>query len=301
MRVREALSAGYDRLRVAGIDEAQVECEHMLMELLKLNRAQLLYSGSELGSTAKSDQENGLRLTIEQEKQFLAWLSAREKRIPLAYLLGDTYFYSLKLKVGPGCLIPRPETELLVEKAAECMRADNKESFLFMDMATGSGAIACALLSIFPKAKALCVDISESALEIARMNVSELGFGARAELIQSDLFLSSYFLNAPRGGFDLILSNPPYLTGADMDCLQPEVAHEPRLALDGGADGLEFYRRIIKEAKNYLKPNGWLSFEMGAELAPAICEELKSNGYKDLRIFKDHQEIERVVIAKNKG
>jgi len=300
MTLKEVLKAGCDRLRVAGIDEARTECEHMLMQLLNLNRAQLLYRiSSELRSTAEAPTEQQ-QLRLEQEKQFFAWIQAREKRIPLAYLLGDVFFYSLKLKVEPGCLIPRPETELLVDSAVSALslrylgsEPAAQPQIAIADIGCGSGAIALALLSEIKDARAVLLDVSGEALEIARTNARELNFEQRAEFILSDLFA-----NLPQDRkFDLIVSNPPYLTHTDMQTLQPELTYEPRLALDGGLDGMDFYRRIIHSAADYLKPGGFLGFELGAGQAAEVCEELKRSGYGDLKVFKDHQLIERVVLA----
>lgn len=293
MKVGEALSLGRARLQCVKIDEAQTECEHMLMKLLNVTRSVLHYdlyllASEPLAQTAKSS------LTAEQEKQFFNWIESREKRIPLVYLLGDAFFYSLKLKVGPGCLIPRPETEKLVEEAGLVLRCDSIQNPRVLDIGTGSGAIALALLLDFPEGQATLVDFSEEALEIARENAKELGFSNRAEFIFSDLF--SNILQESK--FDLIVSNPPYLTKADLSDLQPEVGFEPRMALDGGQDGLDFYRRIIPEAKFFLKPRGWLGFEVGAGQSVAVCEDLERHGYKDLRVFCDHQGIERIVLCR---
>lgn len=285
MHIEKALLQGSNCLLQAGIGEAQVECEHMLMQILAVNRADIYL---------KARQE----LTPAQEKQFLFWVKEREKRIPLAYLLGDAFFYSLKLKVRTGCLIPRPETERLVEEAAALIHKHSIETPRIMDIGTGSGAIALALLTEFPKATATLVDFSAEALKIARENTADLGFLNRAELIQSDLFSASFFLEISRGSYDLILSNPPYFTQEDWHDLQPEVAYEPRMALDGGSDGLDFYKKIIPQARNFLKDRGWLGFEVGAGQAPMVCEEFKRNGYQDLQIFRDHQQIERIVFAR---
>ena len=233
-------------------------------------------------------------LTSEQEKQFWSWVGDREKRIPLAYLLGDVFFHSLKLKVRPGCLVPRPETVLLVEKAAAVMREEKIENPMLLDVGTGSGAIALALLAEFSQGQVVMIDFSADALEIARENAAELGFLNRAKLIHSDLFSN---ITAMKGQFDLIVSNPPYITDNDMEELQPEVIFEPRMALAGGKDGLDFYRKIIAQAKKFLKPRGWLGFELGAGQATAVCEELKRYGYEDLRVFRDQQQIERVILA----
>lgn len=283
MTLKEVLNAGCDRLRVAGIDEARTECEYMLMQLLSLNRSETLHR-----------MNSGEALNAEQEKQFFAWIDGREKRIPLAYLLGDVFFHGVKLKVGPGCLIPRPETELLVEKTAAVLRETKNPALL--DIGCGSGAIALALLSKVKNANAVLIDVSSEALEIARANARELNVEKRTEFILSDLFT-----NLPRERkFDLIVSNPPYLTAEDMSALQPEVAYEPRAALDGGVDGLDFYRRIINNAADHLKPGGFLGFELGAGQAKAVNVMLEKTGYADLRVYKDHQDIERVVLGRMK-
>ncbi len=302
MLIGEALSLGENRLKLAGVLEARTECEHMLMELMNANRSEVLfYISSEQSSTAPfhfasepSAQTAKSNLTAQQEKQFFDWIASRGKRIPLAYLLGDTFFHSLKLKVGPGCLIPRPETERLVEAALKIIREDKLNAPVIMDIGTGSGAIALAILAAVPEAKAVMVDFSAEALKIARENTAELGFLGRAELIHSDLYL-----NIPSDlKVNLILSNPPYLTAEDLAGLQPEVVFEPRMALDGGKDGLDFYRKMIPDAAKFLKPQGWLGFEVGAGQAQAVSAELKRNGYEDLRIIKDHQDIERIVLAR---
>lgn len=290
MTPKEALRAGEERLRQAGIEEAQTETEHMLMQLLGCSRADIYLSSDKW-------------MPPELEKNFFAWIQGREKRIPLAYLLGDVFFYSLKLKVGPGCLIPRPETELLVDVTASALRHfvsepktqphGEKYSPLIADIGCGSGAIALALLSEIKEAHAVLSDASSEALGIARANAKDLNLETRTEFILSDLFL-----NWPRERrFDLIVSNPPYLTAADLKALQPEVAYEPKMALDGGMDGLDFYRRIVQGAPDFLKPRGMLGFEVGAGQASAVCHELEIEGYEDIRVFRDHQNIERTILA----
>lgn len=294
MLIREALNQGPNRLRQAGIDEAQVECEYMLMKLLSVTRSALHCDLSRLsyGDAIAS-------LTTDQEKQFFEWIESREKRIPLAYLLGDVFFHSLKLKVRAGCLIPRPETERLVEESLKVLKADLISNPQVLDLGSGSGAIALSILAALPEAKATLVDLSEEALAIAYENAQELGFLNRAELVRSDLFSAPFFLSAKKKSYDLIVSNPPYLTEEDLKELQPEVAFEPRMALDGGKDGLVFYRRIVREANSFLKPRGWIAFEVGAGQAAEVCEELKKYQYEEIQVFRDYQDIERVVLGRS--
>ncbi len=313
MIFKEVLALGRARLERAGIDEAQVECEQMFMHLLGVSRARL-------------HMQMAQEVLPETEKQFFAWMSEREKRIPLAYLLGDVFFHSLKLKVRSGCLIPRPETELLVDCVASVLSQSffasepsaQPEQFvsalskaqphelLIADIGCGSGAIGLALLNILKDAQVVLTDISSEAIEIARMNACELKFEKRTEFILSDLF-SGFELPSADGQmprerkFDFIVANPPYITDEDMSDLQPEVAHEPRIALAGGRDGLDFYRKIIPEALFFLKPQSWLGFEIGFGQAQAVCRELEKFGYGSIQVFKDHQDIDRVILARKKG
>lgn len=279
MTFREALLHGEKRLEAAGIAEARTECEHMLMHMLGVTRSQL---------------QSRLAEELREEKRYLALIIGREKRIPLAYLLGDVFFHSLKLKVGPGCLIPRPETELLVEKVISALSGKPPaDAALIADIGCGSGAIALAVLKAVKNARAVLTDISEAALEAALENARTLDLEKRAEFILSDLFS-----NLPQGRkFDWIVSNPPYLTDEDMQNLQPELAFEPRMALAGGPDGCDFYRRIIRDAGKFLKPGGMLGLEIGMGQAGAAAAELKKAGFKEICIFKDHQEIERTLTA----
>lgn len=281
MKLSETLSYGRKRLEAAGIDTALIECEHMFMCMLDTSRASLyLMADNEIAS--------------HNEKQFHDWLDGREKRIPLAYLLGDVFFHSLKLKVRPGCLIPRPETEQLVDAIAAVLKSDHIAAPVIADIGCGSGAIGLALRGIFPDARLVMTDVSSPALEITKSNAEQLQY-KDIQFYLSDLFQAPVFLNTK---FDAIVSNPPYLTQADMQALQPEVAHEPREALDGGLDGLDFYRRIIPEAKKHLKPGGSLGLEIGFGQAEAVQSELEKNGYNEIQVFKDHQQIERVLTAR---
>jgi release factor glutamine methyltransferase len=201
---------------------------------------------------------------------------------PLWYCIGDTDFYGYKIKVNENVLIPRPETEILVEKALKFIDSDKT----VLDLCTGSGAIA---ITVNKKsgAKVTAVDVSEGALDVAKNNAKEVG--AEVEFILSDMF------NALDGRkFDVIISNPPYIKSEDIKSLQKEVRDfEPVLALDGGEDGYDFYRIILNHAKNYLVDNGVLFMECGIDQAQNIAEMFSSIG--SVEIIKDYENIERIV------
>jgi len=211
---------------------------------------------------------------------------------PIQYILGKQCFMGLEFKVGRDVLIPRPETEILVQTA---LRYASKCKAI-MDLGTGSGCIAVSLAKLLPHAKITAVDISPKALSVARENSELNGVSEKIAFIQSDLF-SSYELKAM--SYELIISNPPYIAAGEFDSLQPEVRFEPRIALYGGKDGLDFYRRIIQEAPVYLKKDGLLMMEMGYNQSKAIRNILRGSGiFAQIEVIKDYNNIDRVIVAK---
>jgi len=208
-----------------------------------------------------------------------------EKRIPIQYLLGYGYFMGEKFYVDPSVLIPRPETELLVQKVAEL----NGKTIL--DIGTGSGCIAIMLKKLSDKT-VTAIDISEKALETAQKNAKNLS--ADVNFIHSDLFSNI------EQKFDIIVSNPPYIPKSTMPEMQQEIKeHEPHLALfTKDAEGVEFYKKIIEQSQKHLKENGYLAFEIGIGQHKIISQILEQNDFKDIKIIKDFAQIERIVIAK---
>ncbi len=213
---------------------------------------------------------------------------------PLAYILGEWEFYGLQLYVDRRVLIPRDDT------CAVATLAINKALFLnqdprILDLCTGSGCIGLAIASRVKDARVTLADISKDALAVAKMNVTRNHLTGRVTCIQADaLGKPSAFL----GKFDLIVSNPPYITAVEMKSLPSSVKDfEPHLALEGGADGLDFYRAIIKNYKSALKPGGYLCFEFGEDQGDAICQMLTEEGYIILERSRDYQDTERAVIA----
>ena len=239
MTIREALRAATARLTQASVPDADVDASYLLASVLKEDTLAMRINGHR-------------ELTEEQRAAFGQLCGRRAAREPLQYILGETEFMGLTFHVEPGVLIPRADTEILVEKALELMRPGAR----VLDIGTGSGAIAISLAKLGKSARVTAVDVSDKALEIARKNAESNG--ANVEFIKSDCFSA---LNGRK--YDMIVSNPPYISDDEMRGLMPEVKLEPELALFGGADGLDFYRRISREAPGYLNEGGWLLFEIG--------------------------------------
>ncbi|GAO36438.1 SAM-dependent methyltransferase [Sulfuricella sp. T08] len=225
-------------------------------------------------------------LTPEQTAAFAALLHRRLGGEPIAYILGEREFYSLDFKVTPAVLIPRPETELLVELALERLPADHPCRVL--DLGTGSGAVAVTLARHRPQAEVVAVDQSAAALEVARENAQRLGAG-NLRLTQSD-----WYSALDEEKFDLIVSNPPYIAAADPHLTQGDVRFEPPAALASGVDGLDDIRTIIRGAVAHLKPGGWLQFEHGYDQAAACRKLLVQSGFERVDSAADLAGIERV-------
>ncbi|MFH0986002.1 MAG: peptide chain release factor N(5)-glutamine methyltransferase [Candidatus Omnitrophota bacterium] len=276
----ELIAWGRKELLGAGIDEAQEECERILMKLLGCKRSGLYLGEHEMAAS-------GVR------GQFLTILEKRISRKPLAYLLNEADFWQETLYVDERCLIPRPETEILVEQVLKAAGERAEKEFSFLDIGTGSGAIAIAILRELRNSRATLLDISKEALEVARKNLERYVLGDRVSLIQGNLF--EPFSNGEK--WDLIISNPPYLSKEDWKGVQEELSFEPRMALDGGEDGLDFYRKIVQGAKGHLSPGGLLALEVGQGQADMVSKWLQEAGYDNIQRFNDHLRVQRVVTA----
>lgn len=265
------------KLQAAGIDSAGLDADLLFCHVLALTREQLLLNDHPLSETEAAN----INALIER----------RAKREPLAYITGQKEFWSLPFHVAPGILIPRPDTETMIESAATLFPKDAALNIL--DMGTGSGCILLSLLHHFPNAKGLGLDISPQALEIAQKNAVELGLANRAS------FLLSRWAETLSGTYDLIVSNPPYIEPSTILTLEPEVSiYEPTLALDGGVDGLEAYRQIAQCLTRHIAPGGTIILEVGAEQAEAVATLLVEQKLKIHSFAKDLSGIDRCVIAK---
>ena len=273
MTAREALRQAAARLETGGVPDAKLDAEYLLAELLKVDRLHLIADG---------DRE----LTDQQLEAYEQWLARRERREPLQYILGSQPFMGCPLRVSSAVLIPRADTECLCEAALKVAR----NGMHVLDLCTGSGALAIAIKTHCTGAEVYASDLSAEALALARDNTEHLGLQIR--FYQGDLFASFDGMR-----FDLIVSNPPYIPRAELPGLQEEVRYEPDMALDGGEDGLDFYRRIAAEAPAHLTSGGHLMLEIGSTQAQDVTRLLQNNGFSDIRIQPDLAGLDRVVIG----
>ena len=259
-----------------GIGNARLEAEWMLCEILGLDR---------VGLYVNFDKP----LSAAELAHFRGMVARRARREPLQYILGTQEFMGLDFDVTPAVLIPRHDTEVLAEEAIRRATPSGR----ILDIGVGSGCIAVALAKALPEAEVWGVEKSPEAMVLAQRNAAKHG-------VRVTLFEGSLFEPFPDRQFDLIVSNPPYIPTADLETLQPEVRdYEPSQALDGGPDGLDFYRLIIPAAPDYLAPGGWLLFEVGIAEAERVAELFTLTGrFTELFAAKDANGIERVVGGK---
>ncbi len=280
MTLREALRQAEARIASGDIPDARLEAELLLMHCLSLDRAELY---ARLGEPLSPAADGRLRELVER----------RLRHEPSAYIRGRAWFYGMELEVDPRTLIPRPETELLVEAALGFLEGRLAEGppCTVADVGTGSGAIAIALALHLPRARVWATDISPAALEVAGANCARHGVRDRVELLRGDL------LEPLPGPVDLVVANLPYVGEADIPQLAPEVrAFEPLVALAGGADGLDHVRRLLVRVKDYLRPRGAVMLEIGlgqAEAAVADARRHLPGAAVDL--LRDFAGIERVL------
>jgi len=280
MNLRDLVADAEAQLKTSPHPErARQDAETLLLHILCQNRAWLLANWDE-------ETDPATQCTYRE------LVSRRHTGEPIQYITGTTEFFGLPFSVGPGVLIPRPETEHLVEEVLRL--AAPLSTPQIADIGTGSGIIAVALANALPNARITAIDYSPQALAIARENAQRNQVADRIDFIEGDLL-------APLTGqqFDIIASNPPYIPTTDHDSLSTEVRnHEPHTALFAGEDGLNIYRCLIPEAIPLLKPNGWLALEIGYNQQPAIEQLLQSAGYQNIRFLPDYQDIPRVAVAR---
>ncbi|MBO2521901.1 MAG: peptide chain release factor N(5)-glutamine methyltransferase [Clostridia bacterium] len=279
--VMDYLQLATGHLDASGVESPRLDAEVLLADLLGIERIQL-YVQHDRPLT---------RLEVDAYRQRIA---RRARREPVAYITGKREFYSLELKVDRRCLIPRPETEHLVETAlAELGRRFAGEACLDVaDIGTGSGAIAAGVAKGEPRARVTATDIDAGALELAAENLARLGLSGRVQLVRGDLL-------EPLQGvlFHAILSNPPYIAESQWEHLPPDVRlYEPRGALLGGADGLDLIRRLIQEAWPRLVPRGFLALEIGHDQGEAVLELARARGYASAWLVQDLAGRDRVAV-----
>lgn len=262
-----------------------------------MNEAELLFTG--ILDCSRLDLYLNKNLHLDKDKSaFIS--SALKRRIsgePIEYILGKTEFMGLEFKVTPDVFIPRPETEILVETVmkysygVQCIA----HSAEILDLGTGSGCIAVSLAKFLPNSKISALDISIGTLKLAQYNASLNNVSDKISFMHSDLFAQYAIRNAQ---YDIIVSNPPYIPTSEIDTLRPEIKYEPRIALNGGKDGLDFYRKIISQAPDYLREGSFLIMEMGFNQCMRIKEILNASGkFEIIDVVKDYNDIDRVIVA----
>lgn len=274
--IREAA----EKLKKAGIDSASAEVEIILATILDTERINLYLYGENL-------------LDEKSLRRFNQIIEQRTARYPLQYILGEIYFYGRKFRVTPDVMVPTPETELLCDLAIGYIKNENIRSPEILDIGVGSGVVSVTVACEIKSAKVVALDISAEAIKIASENADAYGVKEKIEFIQSDIFSS---LKLGRE-FDIVLSNPPYISEEEYQSLPPEVLADPKISLVSGEEGLDFITTLIARAPDYLKPNGRLMFEIGYNQADKIAQiSEKDIRYKSISIIKDLNNIDRVVI-----
>lgn len=262
------------RLKEAGVPEYQLDARLLLEYVCGTDYNTLLVHGDRTVSP-------------EEEKKYNELIEKRASRVPLAYIVGYQEFMGLTFDVNENVLVPNQDTETLAEEALR----ELSDGMRFMDLCTGSGCIALSILNYTNDTSCVMTDISDKAIEVATGNRDRLGFSDRAEIVKTDLFPQD-----DDKKFDMIVSNPPYIRTDVIATLPPEVGKgEPYIALDGGQDGLIFYRRIIENAPKWLYTSGWLMMEIGYDQGDAVAGLMKDGGFHEVEVIKDLGGNDRVV------
>ena len=271
--LKQLLQTGRELLRQQGIADADVDAWYLLAHVFELKRADMIMKGDTLADESKSEH-------------YLTLIHQRCEHIPLQHITGSQEFMGLEFYVNEDVLVPRQDTEILVQEVLE-----NCENKSVLDMCTGSGCIIISLAKLGKLTQAIGADLSTRALTVAEENVRR--HQVAVELLQSDLFSNV------EGSFDILVSNPPYIPTRDIDELMPEVRdHEPHMALDGREDGLDFYREISRSGKRHLNKGGLIFYEIGYNQGEAVKQILELEGFTDVMIKKDLSGLDRVVRAR---
>jgi release factor glutamine methyltransferase len=274
----KAWTAAKDRLKDAGIDQPSIDARLMLEVAAGVTRTEIV-------------TDPYRELTAEQAAMLDEFLTRRARREPVSHIIGRKGFWKILLQVNKNVLTPRPETEVIVDEVLKAF--PEAMPFSMLDLGVGSGTILLAVLAERPAAKGLGVDASSEALAVARDNAANLDLNNRATFLHGD-----WTAGLGDAGFDLVVSNPPYIPSAVIETLEPEVRdHEPRLALDGGEDGLEAYRLLAPEILRVLKPGGMFAVEIGHDQSKAVEALFNAAGAQGVRTVKDLSTHDRVVTG----
>lgn len=279
MTIKEAINKGTFLLKDSKIENPRLKARLLLQFVLKEKREYLIIY----------DYKN---LSLEQEEEYMKAIVKLLEGVPIQHITHNQEFMKMNFYVNDKVLIPRPDTEVLVEEVIKI--ANKYKNLNILDMCTGSGAIAVSIAKYVENCKVYATDISEDALKIAKKNAVNNGVGDKVKFIQSNLFE-----NLDNLKFDIIVSNPPYIRKQEIDFLDDEVRKEPIIALDGGYDGLDFYRKITEEAPNYLKYGGYLCYEIGYDQKIDVIEIIeKKDKFKNTYSLKDLYDNDRVIVTR---
>jgi release factor glutamine methyltransferase len=281
VNVSECLKKGEAYLTERKVPEPKANAEFLMSEMLGVGRLTAVTQGTRT-------------LSAKETHQYLDWIKWRGKRIPLAYILGHQPFLGIKIKVTRDSLVPRPETEELVIECERLVKLSKAAAPKIVEIGTGTGCIAIALAQLLPSATIFATDLSKQALELAQRNAIAHHVGNRIRFVREDLFSDKQGL---RGWADLMVSNPPYIPTKELDTLEPEVLKEPRMALDGGKDGLDAVRAITLMAPKLLKAGGILAMEIGSKQGPAVLKLYAAAGIEGGLIKKDAQGLDRFAFG----
>ena len=280
MTLFESYNIGLNILKSAGFNNPAFDSFCLFSHVYDINKHTYLINKN---NPAESSFHN----------HFIDLINLRKAHYPLQYLIKTWEFMGLNFSVGKGVLIPRPDTEILVDSILNLLKINDNNSPRILDLCCGSGCIAVALKYFFPESQVTAVDCSDDALKFAHDNAAINK--TNITFIKDDILKPTHKFNH---SFDIIVSNPPYIASDVVKALEPEVLFEPLLALDGGADGLDFYRSIIKNYSKNLNHNGFLCFEIGFNQAMDVSLILKSFGFNNIKLLKDYNKNNRVLIAK---
>ena len=281
------LKNGQKILEQSGIREAGLDAWLLLEYITGKSRAYYFAHGDE-------------GVTEETACRYQELIRKRAEHIPLQHLTHQAFFMGYEFYVNEDVLVPRQDTETLMEAALELLKGNKAPRIL--DMCTGSGCIITSLMLEVPEASGTGVDLSEKALEVAIRNARELGTADRTKFVKSDLFSAEYFSKKDNAekvtGYDMLISNPPYIPSGEIEGLMEEVRlHDPRMALDGMEDGLYFYREITRQAMDHIRPGGWLLYEIGCDQGTDVKELLEKVGFIKTEIRQDLCGLDRVVLG----
>ena len=278
--IEQLLQIGVKRLKENQIESALLDTQILLSRLLGVDRLYLhIHSNDDVQT--------------EIETNFLEQVEKRSRHMPIAYITKQKEFMALFFYVDERVLIPRNDTEILVENAIEIIERSRKNKIEILDLCCGSGCIGISLAHEYPHAHVTLADISSEALEVAKINIEQCDLSQRINLVRSDLFE-----NIPPKKFDMITANPPYITTEELIGLEKNILdYEPLLALSGGNAGLDFYKQILKKASDYLRSKGYLIFEIGYLQGNEVKELMLKHGFSDVQIIRDYAQNDRVVLG----